>query len=139
MGRGLAKLDLDVSRLYFPEASCSDVMKDLTQEFQVHEWGGVGRGSWEVSQPQLPSAPVGWSPATLMLEGLGQCCSLLVDASSLTRKWLVLLSGTRGVRGVSSLFSAELWVGVRTGSFIQGLIEHLLRAWRSVKHGGCRG
>lgn len=76
MGQGLAKLDLDLSRLYFPEAPCSDVMKDLTQEFQVHEWGGVGRGSWEVSQPQLPSAPVGWSPATLMLEGLGQCCSL---------------------------------------------------------------
>lgn len=41
MGQILAKLDLDLSHLYFPEASCSDVMKDLTQEFQVHQWGGV--------------------------------------------------------------------------------------------------
>ena len=74
------------------------VMKGLTQEFEVHQ-RGVGRagGSQEASPPQLPSAPVGWPPATLILEGLGQCCSSLVALSSLRRKWLLLLSGIWGV------------------------------------------
>lgn len=85
-------------------------MKDLTQECEVRKRGGVPRGSREASQPRLPSAPVGWTPDTLILEGLGQCFGLPVEPLFLTRKWLLLLSGTLGC--VKCVFSAELRVGM---------------------------
>ena len=102
------------------------MMKGLTQEFEVHGWGvGWGGGSERPPPPpQLPSAPIGWPPATPILEGLGLCCGSLVDLSSLTRKWLLLLSGIWGVGGVSRLFSAEVRVGVSIHSFIHSFIIH---------------
>ena len=96
-GKGLAKTRLGSFSCIFSRDFVL-VMKGLTQEFEVHQ-RGVGRagGRQEASPPQLPSAPVGWPPATLILEGLGQCCSSLVALSSLRRKWLLLLSGIWGV------------------------------------------
>lgn len=82
------------------------MMKDLAQGFEVHQPDGAVGGSWEVSQPRLPSAPVGRTAAPLILEGLGQCyCSLEEPSSS--REWLWLLSGIWGVMSVFSL-SSEL-------------------------------
>ena len=96
-GKGLAKTRLGSFLCIFSRDFVL-VMKGLTQEFEVHQ-RGVGRagGSQEASPPQLPSAPVGWPPATLILEGLGQCWDSLVALSSLRRKWLLLLSGIWGV------------------------------------------
>lgn len=60
MGQGLATLDLDFSRLCFPEAPCSDVMKDLTRELQVHEWGGEGKGGGPGGFPTPASVCPHW-------------------------------------------------------------------------------
>lgn len=70
------------------------------------------------SQPQLPSAPVGWTPLTL-LEGLGQCCHSPGDPSALTRKWLLLLSDL----GVCSVFILS-----RVSNGCQYLLIHSLGA-----------
>lgn len=122
-GKDLAKTRLGPFSCIFSGGSML-VMKSLTQEFEVHGWGvGWGGGSERLPPPpQLPSTPIGWPPATPILEGLGLCCGSLVGLSSLTRKWLLLLSWDVG--GVSRLFSAEFQVGVSIHSFIYSFIIH---------------
>lgn len=135
-GQGLAERDLDLSRWYFSEVTCW-WWKIHHRNLKFISGVGWGGGAGRPPTPASP-APVGWTPATLILEGLDQRCSSIVDPSSLARKWLLLLSGIWGVGGVYSLFSAEFWMGVSIHSFIQWvLMEHLLCAWHSAKHWGC--